>query len=605
MFDFVNNNRQVVTIALSAVTLGLLVGGGAMSYDGFQGESFLAKAGSRKITERDLAVFSRGQPLNDAVRAQAIDQLVKRAVLLNEADGQHIMASDKQLQQSILDIKEIRDDKGKFDPDRYKAYVSNQNFSIPEYESRLREEKQIADMLSGFQQSAFTSRVITEKLVDKLSAPRSISVVMLMPAQYMDKVTVPEADIKKYYDTHLSDFRNPERVKLDYLTLSQEDLAANVTVSDAEVAKYYNDHTAEFAGESRHARHILILANAKAKPEQKAEALKKAEGLLAQVKQHPEQFAEIAKKESQDPGSAGKGGDLGFFSRGAMVKPFEETAFKLKAGEISGVVQTDFGYHIIQLIEVKVNGLEESKQRIEGVLRKQKAQKDYDAKAGKFGDLVYQQPDSLKPATDEFKLSVRSSDWVTREKAADALLNDAKVRDAVFSDDVLKKKHNTEALEVKPGILVAARVSAYEAARTLTLEEARVAIVDKLKRQLALDLAKKDGEEKLAALQKGEKLTLTWSPPQVLSRMRSQGMLPEKANEVIFGTADSKLPAYAGVMAEGDRGFMLFNVNKADATPVPPEERTSIAGDIEQKLMVQSVLGYVNDLQAKQKVEKR
>lgn len=603
MFDFVNNNRQVVTIALSAVTLGLLLGGGALTYDGFQGETFVAKAGSRKITERDLAVFSRGQTMNDAMRAQTVEQLLRRAVLLNEADNQHILTTDKQLQQAILDIKEFKDDKGKFDPERYKSLVSAQQSTIPEFEARIREDKQLNVVLAGFQDAAFASRTVTDKLVDKLSAPRSMSVVMLMPAQYMDKVTVPDADIKKYYDSHLSDFRNPERVKLDYVTLSLDDLAAQATVSDADVADYYKKNEKEFASESRHARHILILADAKAKPEQKAEARKKAEALLAQVKQHPDQFGELAKKESQDPGSASKGGDLGFFGHGAMVKPFEDAAFKLKAGEISDIVQTDYGFHIIQLIEAKTNGLEEAKQRIEGVLRKKKAQADFDAKSSKFGDVVYQQPDSLKPAVDAFKLTIRNSDWVTREKAADPLLNDAKVRDAVFSDDVLKKKHNTEALEVKPGLLLAARVTASEAARTLSLEEARAAIVDKLKRQLALDLAKKDGEEKLAALKKGEKLTLTWSPPQVLNRLKAQGM-PEKASEAIFGIPDDKLPGYAGVV-DGDRGYMLFNITKADAAPVSADERNAITGNLQQAASQQALYGYMNDLQVKQKVEKR
>lgn len=601
MFDLVHNNKQFVMIALGLVTVGLVVGSGMAGYgDNFE-EPYLAKVGSQKIRERDVQEFVGGETVTEAVRPQVVEQLVRRSMLVQEADKQYVLISDAQLQKIILGREEFKDN-GQFSLDRYKNILAARQMSIPVFEQRIRDDLRLNAMVAGFQDASFSSRRVTDHLASALSEPRRISFANLLPQQYFDKVTVTDADIKKYFDEHATDFRSPERVKLEYAVLSQEEIASQITIAPTDVLTEFEKNKDRYTKEKRRARHILITADAKATPEQKAAALKKAESLLAQVKQKPEQFAELAKQNSQDPGSASNGGDLGLFGRGTMVKPFEEATFKLKPGEISPVVTTDFGYHIIQLQDVKADGFDDVKDSIASALRNQRAKQQFDTASVSFRELVYQKAESLQPVVDELKLKTRSSDWLTREAASDPLLNEAKVREAVFAEDVLKKKHNTEAVEIRPGLLVSARVAAYEPARSLALDEAKSQITEKLRLKLAADLAGKEGQEKLAALQKGEKPALTWSAPQPVSRMKALGF-PEKAVESIFGTPAEKLPIYVGLMGEGMKGYQLFLVEKAEQSAIPEQEKTALSNALLQAGVQLTMLGYLNDLQSRYKID--
>lgn len=594
MFDLVNNNRQFVVIAFGAVSLGLLLGTGLTGYDSFTEEPYIAKVGERRVTEREFVELTGGQTIPENMRPQVMEQLVKRSLLLNEAEGQNIGTSDKQLQDTILAIEAFKDN-GKFDPVRYKSMLAAQRMTVKSFEDRMRDDLRVDALVSGFQDASFSSKLATERLAALMAEPREVSLATFTTAQYLDKVNVNDAEVKKYYDAHVNDFRVPERAKLEYVVLSQEELAAKVSIDAEKIAKYFEEHKSEYTNEKRHARHILISADEKASAEQKTAAKQKAEKLLAQVKKEPSKFPDLAKTESQDPGSAAQGGDLGFFNRGMMVKPFDDAVFSLKAGEISGVIETSFGYHIIQLIDVKVAGLEDSKAAIESLLRKQEAQRLYEKDVAKLGDLAFQKPDSLKPLVDEFKLEVKQSDWITREAAADPLLNDTKVRDAAFSDDVLKKKHNTEAIEVKAGVQLVARVASYEASRTRTIDEAKAEISTKLKQQAAFELAKKEGAAALAALQKGESATVTWSPPAPMTRNRTIG-LPEKAVEAVFGAKLGESHSYVGYEDEARHNYVLFKVAKASAATPVKENSAVVLETVKRGFANQQLDAYVKNL---------
>ncbi|XLM22862.1 peptidylprolyl isomerase, partial [Chromobacterium piscinae] len=185
-----------------------------------------------------------------------------------------------------------------------------------------------------------------------LGEGRELQPLLIKPSDFAAEVKTDDAAIKAFYDANAKRFSLPEQVKLDYVLLSQDALAQGIKISDADVQKYYDQHKADLAGEQRRASHILLAVDKDAKPEQKAKIKAEAEAILKEVRANPSKFAEIAKAKSQDPGSAEKGGDLGFFARGVMVKPFDDAVFAMKPGQISDLVETDYGFHIIRLDEV-------------------------------------------------------------------------------------------------------------------------------------------------------------------------------------------------------------------------------------------------------------
>jgi len=278
-----------------------------------------------------------------------------------------------------------------------------------------------------------------------------------------------------------------------------------INLNEQDLKTYYEQNVARLSGtEERRASHILIAAAKGSSDAERQKAKARAEELLTQVRKAPESFAEVARKNSQDTGSAPQGGDLDFFARGAMVKPFEDAAFALKKGEISDVVESDFGYHIIKLTDIKApkqKSFAELRTSLEADLKNQQARTKYAEAAEAFANGVYEQSDSLKPVADKLKLEVQSANRVLRqpEPGAKGVLANAKFLEAIFSTDTVANKRNSEAVEVGPSQLAAARITQYTPARTLPLAEVRAAVRERVVNARAAELARQEGEKQLAA----------------------------------------------------------------------------------------------------------
>jgi peptidyl-prolyl cis-trans isomerase D len=356
-------------------------------------------------------------------------------------------------------------------------------------------------------------------------------------------------------------------VRAEFVVLSRDALTAQATISDEEIKANYQSRADRYkAGETRRASHILILA-AKDAPEAETKAAKvKADELLAQAKKSPGDFAKLARENSQDVMSAKKDGDLDWFGRGAMVKAFEDVAFALKEGQISDVVRSDFGFHIIRLTGLRaerVKPLEEVKAEIVAELKREAGNKKYAEAVEAFGNTVYEQADSLKPAAEKWKLELRQTPWLAKGGKLQPPFDNPKLAAALFSDDGLKNKRNSEAVEVAPGTLVSARVLEHKPATLQSLEAVKGDIEKRLTREEALKLAVKDGEEKLARLAKGEAVDLKWSPARSVSRNAAPGIPPD-ALRAVFKADTEKLPAHAGFASPGN-GYALYRISSVKA----------------------------------------
>ncbi len=344
----------------------------------------------------------------------------------------------------------------------------------------------------------------------------------------------------------------------------------------------------------------LIAVKADAKEEDKKAAQAKAQAIAEQVRKNPKSFADVAKKESQDPGSAVQGGDLGFFGKGAMVKSFEEAAFGAKKDDIVGPVQSEFGWHVIKVTDIKpakVKSLAEAAPELEAQMKKNAASRKFAEAAENFSNLVYDQSTSLKPAADALKLQVKQSPWISKGQPSVAPFNNAKLTGEIFSDDAIKAKRNTSAVEVAPGVLVAAHVIEHKAAQQRPFEPERAGIEKKLQREEALKLAKADGEAKLKELQAGKDPGLKWPAPLAVNRQRTGGLFPQVVDRAFRADA-KKLPAYVG--ADSPIGYSLVKVTKViEPEKVDEAQREQLGNRLREAVAMEELEATLSSLRSR------
>jgi peptidyl-prolyl cis-trans isomerase D len=320
-----------------------------------------------------------------------------------------------------------------------------------------------------------------------------------------------------------------------------------------------------------------------------------------QLKKQPSRFEELAMKNSQDPGSATKGGDLGSFGRGAMVKPFEDTVFAMKVDQISNLVESEFGYHIIKLngITGQSSSFESMKPQIKGELLFQKAQAKFAELADDFSNIVYEQSGSLKPAAEKFGLQVQTSPWMSREEGAKFFKND-KLMSLVFADDVLKEKRNSEAVEVSPNNLVSARVLEYKPAAPRSFEEVKGGIEALLKLEQTTKMTAKKGLDTLNKLKSGIAADdLEWIPSVTVDRKNAQG-LTEPVMQQAFKIDTSKLPAYAGYM-DGNKAYTIVQVISIDSE-INADVKLAANDEFQAAVAAEYMSAYGKSLKAKSDV---
>lgn len=588
MFDFVQEKKRFVYVILGLIILPFAFFGVSSYKNGGNAES-PATVNGVKVTAQELESSLRqqqeqlrqrmGQNFDPAMfdtpemKRAVLDNLVAQRLLAERAKAAGLTVTDEQVAQLIGSIEAFQAD-GKFDKKRYETLLANNNLSSLMYEARVRDELMRQELNSSYTQNGYTSNTVAEKIIALNEQQRVISVASVPVQTLLAQVKIEPAAIKKYYEDNVKEFAIPEQARVEYVKLSAGSLGANLDVTTADVRKFYDEHQTDFASpEQRQASHILINVAATAPQAEQDAAKAKAEKVLAQVKQTPAKFAELAKQYSQDPGSAAKGGDLGMFGRGMMVKPFDDAVFSLKQGEMSDLVKSDFGYHIIKVTGIKaarVLPFDEVRESIVNKLRQQKAGEKFAELAEKFSNLVYEQSDTLKPAADLFGSKIEQSGWLIKGAPSTEPFG-AKLLQAVFSEDVVKNKRNTAAIEVAPSTLVAARMLEYKPASVKPLNEVQAAIQQKLVREQAAAMAVQQGRAALEQLQKTGKSTLTFAAAQTVTRAQ-HGALDVALVRQVFQANAQKLPAYVGAeLTQG--GYTVVRIDAVKAGDKPDEAK--------------------------------
>ena len=502
---------------------------------------------------------------SESARYSTLENMVRERVLAAAAANSKMTVSEERLSRIFSDdtgLAAFRGGDGKFDRARFMATTGQ---TPEQYEANVRSQLSTQQVLQGVSATAFATKTLAATTINAFFDRREIQIARFNATDFVAKVTLTDAELENYFKSHVADFQAPEHATIEYLVLDLDAVKKNIVVNDADFKKYYDENKIRLGTkEERRASHILIASSKSASSSEKEAARATAEKLLAEVKGAPANFADIARKNSQDPGSAEKGGDLDFVTRGAMVKSFDDAMFALKKGETSGVIESDFGYHIIQLNDIKpsvVPPMEQARTIIEGEIRAQRAAEEFARSAETLKELVYQHPDSLKPAADQLKLAVQTASSVMRAAVpgAKGVLGSRSFLTAVFAPESLDRKHNTEAIEIAPNQLASGRISQYAASRALTFVEVKEQVRTRLVAEQSAVLAKADGASKLAAWQAtsaGEAL----AAPVTVSRVELQG-LPVTLVESALRVDATKLPVLAGVDL-GPLGYAVIKVNK-------------------------------------------
>jgi peptidyl-prolyl cis-trans isomerase D len=588
MFDFVRNNTKIMMGLLFLLIIPSFAMFGIEGYSRFNDKgSVVANVNGQKISQsewdaahkREVDRIRASMPnidvkLFDTPEAKyaTLERLVRDQVIAAAAQKLQLVASDtrlaRELQQSPA-IAALRTADGKLDMERYKQLAASQGMTPEMFEMQVRSDLSNRLVIQGVQASAYATVAQTQTAMNAFMQRREVQILNFPAADYLGKVTVSEADIQAYYDKHKEKYQSAESADIEYVVLDIESLRQSIALNEQDLKTYYEQNLQRLSSkEERRASHILITAAKEAPDAEKKAARAKAEELLKSVKAKPASFAEVARKNSQDPGSAVKGGDLDFFGRGAMVKAFEDAAFSMKKSDISDLVESEFGYHIIQLTDIKAakaQSFESLRPSIEADLKKQQAQRKYAEMAETFSNTVYEQSDSLKPVADKLKLNIQKANQVARQAVqAKGVLSHPGLLQALFSEASLQKQRNTEAIEVAPSTLVSARVVKHQPAATLPLAEVKDFVKRALTQEKASEMAKAQGEQRLTAL-KASTGADNLPSAIVISREKTQKQLP-KVVDAVLRADPNKLPSINGVDL-GDQGFAVVRVTKV----LPPE----------------------------------
>ncbi len=493
-------------------------------------------------------------------RRALLDRLLSSRLLALEAREQKFTVSDALLRDFIVNLPEFQEG-GKFSQDVYDKLLAANQLTPSQFEQKIRTELITQQIRDSFPTMVSASTKSTDLALQAEFQQREVSLVEFKAQDYLDQVNVSADETKAFYEKNKAKFNEPARVKLEFLTFSAANLIPKVQVTDEEMKRFYEDNADKLqSGEQRHASHILLSFSPGSDEKAKQEVKKKAEQVLAEVKKNPAKFADLAQKYSQDPGSAQKGGDLGSFGRGMMVKPFEQAVFSMKPGQISDLVQSDFGYHIIKLIDITGQGqsFDSMKTQIRAELLYQKALNKFSEDAESFSNMVYEQSGSLKPTADKLGLQTQNTEWISFQEGAKLFKND-KLMSLVFSDEVLKEKRNSEAVEVGPNTLVSARVVDFKPAAPKAFEDVKAGIEQFLQLQKAGKLAIAQGKASLAKLNAGDQSEkLDWIPNVTIDRKNAQG-LTDLAMRNAFSVNADKLPAFKGV-EDAQKGYLIIKL---------------------------------------------
>lgn len=620
MFDFFRSHKRLLQFILVVLIVPSFVFFGVQGYSRFSDESFapVAEVAGRNITrneweqahQRSIENFRRQMPGVDVklfdtpeMKRQTLDAMVREQVMLAVAASDHLAPGDERLARLFRadpQFAGLRNADGSINRDLLTA----QGMTSDVFEQQLRTELAMRQVLGAVEGTAIVPKATVRTSMDALMQRRQVQWQRFAPAEFAARVQPTEAELEAFHKDQAGRFLLPESAAIEYAVLDLDTVKRGISVSEEDLRRHYDENASRYTqAEERRASHILIASDSAQPAGERQKARAKAEGLLEDLRRAPARFAELARKESQDPGSAGQGGDLDYFSRGAMVKPFEDAVYGMKIGEISPVVETDFGYHIIRLDAVRggqKRPFEAVKAEIESEVRAQLAQGRFAEAAEQFTNTVFEQSDSLQPAADKLKLQIqRASVSKTPGSDVSGILASPRLLEAVFAEETVRERRNTQAIDLGGSRLVSARVVQHSPSRTPPLADIRDQVRAAVVAEKAAVLARQEGEARLAAAKADPNLKLAQAG--TVSRAQAQS-LGAKVVDAILQAPASKLPAVVGVDL-GAEGYVVARVMEVLPREAADQADAIVAPQFTQAWAAAESQAYFETLKKRTKVE--
>ena len=557
----------------------------------------------------DAELFS-----STAFKRQVVEELIDTTLQNETLHASGFRISDAQLAALIQNTAVFHTD-GQFDRDRYELLVQNSGMTIQGYESYQRQQGVVDQLVRGLGQSAIVSATSIDKAWKLLGQRRIASYTTLEFDNFLDDIQVSETAIEKEYQANLDGYFEPASIQVDYLKLSVEDLGTRLDVDEADILRMYEDNPDRYRQPgSRSASHILLSVSPDAADAQIDLVRQRASEIVARAR-GGESFASLAEVNSDDKGSAKRGGELGVIRPGTMVKPFEDAVFVMGEGEISEPVRTQYGFHVIRLdriTESRVQSLDQVRSEIETEVRRLRAEERFNELAEILGSTVFEQPDSLEPAADHLGVKVMRSEWFTQD-AGTGIAEFQGVRDAAFGNEVLIDGLNSELIEIDQDNLVAVRKVDYRARRQLDLNEARPGLEKRLRAVEASDRMEKAGEDLVARLKSGadwDELLITHKLARVRLPETTETLL-EPLEQVVARVVYAALVPLSGQIVYGGERisparyaiYRLERVEFGDPANASEEDRLGVEKILSSRRGGEMVIGWRQGLRKVAKVQ--
>lgn len=547
------------------------------------------------------------------LRKQVLDQLIEQELLVQAADKAGMTISSPLLAARIRSIDAFKI-KGKFSESHYQQLLASRGMPVPIFEKRMRRSMLVSQLASGIIDTAAVTNYGLDRIYALQGQERKLAYVVIPAARFKSKVVVKDAEIASYYNQHKSQFMAPAKVKIAYLELNVGEIAAKEKVTEAALRQAYQSHKSQFLTPAqRKVRHILIAVPKNAGEAAVKAARKKAEGILAKLHKGAS-FAKLAKMYSDDPGSAKEGGSLGWIQKGMMVPAFDKATFALKKDQISGLVRTKYGFHIIEVTGIRKGHQEsfaEVRSQLEKRLRRQKAENAFYDMQQKLANLTFEHPDTLAPAAKALGLPIKYSDWVTQSSGT-GIARDAKVRSAAFGHGVLGQGNNSDPITLHKNDVVVIRDVDNKPARQLSLKEVHDKIAARLRAQEEENLARNAGQAMVERLAKGaslkaiaKELDVKVNTPGFIKRNTPNVPVPiaRKAFELPHPAANN--PSFAG-LALGTHGYALVQleaVRDGDIKALSNKDRASLRRSAAEFYGTIEFKALISELKKKAKID--
>jgi peptidyl-prolyl cis-trans isomerase D len=600
---------------------------GIQEYVGGGSDPVVAKVGNVEITQRSMESSLNNYRNNlrqqfggkipeffndDMLRQQVLNEMIQDALLSQQVNNLNIRAGDEMVRQQIRSMEVFQRD-GVFDKDEYERVMRSQGRNINAFTENLRMSLGTGLLTNAISTSAFVTDAEIDALIRRKNQQRVVSWLLIDSDSYKDQVEASDSDIESYYNENKQNFRRPERVKLEYVELNHAALSADISVDEEALRASYEERKDEFKSpETRTTRHILIKVGGDVSDDDaKAEAQK----LLDEIKAGAD-FSELAKEHSDDKGSGSNGGDLGEVERGMMVKPFEDAAFALQQDQISELVRSRFGYHIIQVTKVEggdLQSFDDVKQKLADEFKKREADAFFGEKYEQLAELSYADSGTLQTTADAIGVKVQESDWVPRTGASGKFANE-KIIQAAFGDDVLNSGRNSDVLELEDDNYMVVRVANHEEETAKPLHEVSAGIRSILEKKQTTELTQKRADEIMKLLtQEGGSMgdiaadeSLKLVQDKTVKRSGNQEIDPLVVSKAFTLARPAEGSSNYGTVELASGSLAVIGVSSViddDPAALTKQERDSERQSMQTARGQNSLAGYIKHLRADSSVK--